>query len=299
MLDRSVAPGFEKITTVDFPKVKSVSTSKGIPIHYINAGVQPVCKIEILFHSGKRLETKPGMSFVTFKMIAEGTKRYSSAELADLIDNTGSYLEIDPGTEFSSLELHFLRDKAEKVIPVLFEMISNPLFPEAELQKQKKIIRQNIAIELERNDIIATRKFREIIFGKDNPHGYSINPEDIENIERTDLDQFFNGKIKRNPIEIFISGMVDDSLLELIEQQSSHADYDLKANSRAPIQVVPNIGKVHIDREEKNQTSIRIGKLAIPKTHPDYIKLLGTNEILGGYFGSRLMQNIREDKGRT
>ena len=298
MPDRTVAPTFKKLQRIQIPRVTSSRLQNGILLNYINAGTQPVCKIELIFLTGKVHEAKPGISYLTFKMLQEGTRSLSSFQIAEKIELTGSYLGIEPGIEHSTIELYFLKNKGSIVIPLLKELFFESTFPEEELKKVKQILSQNLKIELEKTSVVASRLFRKKLFGEMNPYGSFLEPDLISQITQEDLIDFYQTKITQVSLEIIASGLIDAEILELLEKNFGERRLN-KMGTDNSFEILTDPSREFIEKKSSSQTSIRIGKFCAKKQDVDFHKLFITNEILGGYFGSRLMQNIRENKGLT
>ena len=297
MLDRTKAPEFRKITTIDIQKAKTIQLSNGIPIHFIDGGTQPVIKLEFMVHSGKWFESMEGASFFTARMLTEGTAKLSANEISNTFDKFGAFIDVIPGFDYINLNLYCLGKYFDQLVPLLYEMFFNASFPDRELEILKNNTIQEIKVKDQKNSIVAIKKFRDLIFGSYHPYGKSLAEEDIAKIDRDILLNHYS-KIFRNNPEIILSGSIEDGYIKTIDQYFGREPYGLnyEANKIKPFQ---QPGDLLIQKEKSAQSSIRIGKLLFNKNHPDYLKMIVVNEVLGGYFGSRLMKNIREEKGYT
>ncbi len=297
MLDRTVAPPFKQIEGVDVIEAELRQLSNGLPAYYIDAGSQEVLKVEFVTNAGSLYEPKKGSSFFTAKMLSEGTPKHTSTQIAEAIDFYGAQIEINPGLDVTSLSLYVLKKHFKYVLPLIAECLLNSNFPEQELELQKSLKRDNLKLNLEKNQFLSSRKIREVIFGQGHAYGKSLGLEMIDDVYTQDLKSFYQGQFFNAPL-LILSGKVSDVELNLLE--SYFNQITLMTVSSQDIETkFPKASKLIIDRPQSLQSSIRIGKPSLPKNHPDYINLLIVNEILGGYFGSRLMKNIREEKGFT
>lgn len=297
MLDRTVAPPFRKIESIDIQKAHSDVLSNGTPIHIINAGKQDIVKLELVLQSGKWFEKQNGDSFFTTKMLTEGTRYRTAAEFSNYIDKYGAFLELNPGFDFVDIGIYILNKYFAYLIPVVQELLYDAIFPENELQILKNNTLQEIRIKNEKNNILAVRKFRELVFGEKHPYGIDLGEEDIKHIERNALVNYYD-QVFRNNLEIVLSGNVSTNHIKLTDQFLGKLVLS-ESQPNNPPEINTKKQKALIERPKSSQSSIRIGKLLFNKSHPDYLKMLVVNEILGGYFGSRLMKNIREEKGFT
>jgi zinc protease len=296
MLDRTQAPPFHIPKEVPVKQVNSTTGRGNTPIHFLQSKNHPVVRVELLFRTGKLYENKPGQLYFTFKLLREGTNKFSSSEISALLDKYGAHVEIETGNCFSSISVYSLEKHLEHIIPVLQEIIYAPSFPEKELEEQKRIYLQQLAINQKKNSYIASKEFKSLIFGNQHPLAHEITEQEIISLSREDLLSFYKNNLDR--FELIIAGGYTSSTFQKIEASLINSEF--KKNSRLSIvNANQNISELIIDKKESLQTSVRMGKLMLPKTNPDFHKLKITNHILGGYFGSRLMKNIREDKGYT
>ena len=187
----------------------------------------------------------------------------------------------------------------EELLPVVAELLTCPSFPEKELKNFVRQNQQRLRVDLAKNDVIAYRKITEYIFGSDHPYGYNSYPDSYKEINRTDLQEHFSRCYTAENCHIFISGQTDSNSIRLLEKHLAKAipngpkvEPILKGTTEAPF-------RIKLDHPNSVQTAIRIGGRLFSRRHPDYKELYLLNTLLGGYFGSRLMANVREEKGYT
>ena len=299
-LDRTIAPPSKKIEHVNIPKAEIILLDNQIAVYSIQAGEQPVSRLELIFDAGSRFEANTGESLFTSKMLAEGTKHRSGTEISQYFDQFGAFLEINQSTERLIITVHGMTKHLPKLLSLLQEMISESVIPEKELLMQKNIASQTLKVNLEKTAYVAGQVFREQIYGATHPYGKSLNQSLIENIDRKSLRGFYEKQIQGKQFKIFIAGKFGENeiqalnqsfgqmVLKNIENEGSSTDFTtLKAEN------------ILVEKPENLQSSIRLGRKLFNRSHPDFLKFLVTNTTFGGYFGSRLMKNIREDKGFT
>lgn len=296
MLDRTIAPAFVKS-----PEVKLKEAEHGlinnIPFHYVTGGTQEVIKIELVFKGGKWFESKNGAAYFTVNNLREGTENYTSKEISTILDHYGAYMALSSGLDYSSVGLYCLNKYLPEVLPVLSEIIYKPSFPEDQLELLKEIELQQLKIDLRKTKFNAQRLFRDSLFTQKIPYGQHIDRDDIRSITREDVVNHYNNNY--SDFEILASGNFDPAEIQdfLGEHFTKGNKLDLSDNSRISYSYGPQI--LTEDVEGSLQSSLRIGFPFVTKEHEDYIPFKILNHLLGGYFGSRLMKNIREDKGFT
>lgn len=297
MIDRTKAPQFIRPEYFPLQKVESVVLEGGIPFHYLDSGKQNIVRLEIIFKAGKWHEEKNGASMLAGKLLTEGgTGKYDSFAIGKIFEQNGAFFEVSPGLDFITFSVYCLSKNIHKLIDVVEEIILRPAFADKETEIQKSIQIQNLKVNKEKNSFLATRHFRKKLFGNDHPYGKITDVADIESISKDDLLEFFNNNIKNN-FEVILSGHFSAGEVSLLK--SFFAGIKKEAHDDHIHPRPGNNQNYNLERSESLQSSIRIGKPVIDKHDSDYALLLIFNEILGGYFGSRLMQNLREDKGFT
>jgi len=296
MLDRKTPPSFKKSSAFTLIQPEKETLSNGIRISYVNGGSQEVTKIEFIFNAGKWYESHSGVSYFTARLLQKGIKTKSGFQISSELDQYGVHLEVSPGYDFTSLSLYGLSKNIGRLLKLSSEIITQPIFPEIELQQAKDIYIQGLKINLEKTSYLASRLLRQNLFGKDHPYGRDVNVADIELINRTNLVNFHHDHFKN--LEVICSGKITNEVKK--ELQSTLTSFEVFADSKKVIpKLNPGPSVEFVKKENTVQSSIRFGKRSISRTHSDYPALLMLNHILGGYFGSRLMKNIREEKGLT
>lgn len=299
MLDRTQSPLINNIDNLKLPRPTVYHLDNGIPLYAINLGTQDVLKMEIIFAAGRPYEEKQLVARATASLLKEGTQHYSSSLIAERIDYYGCTLNIPFNLDYSSIILYSLNKYFEKVLPIISEMLAVPRFAPKELSAFIERRQQQLQVDLTKNDVVAYRKITEYIFGTDHPYGYNSFPETYQALERTDLIKHFEKCYTTGNCQIILSGKVSEKEISTINQFLGNTiKVGPKKQIKLPAAPQP-VQKVKIQHPETLQTAIRIGRRLFTRDHPDYQGLYVLNAILGGYFGSRLMANIRENKGYT
>lgn len=296
VLDRKSAPGFVKSTSFNLIAPEIIRLPNGIDLFFIHGGSQDVIKIELLFDAGKWYDTKWGASYFTSNQLSKGTKHKSSFDIASIFDRYGAHFEAHPGLDTVSLSLYALTKHLSPVVAQLQEILLEPTFPEKELEQSKQIYLQNLKVNLEKTSFLASRYFRKSLFGDSHPYGNDLEEKDVLSLEQIDLKKHFSSCFQN--FTVFVSGKFDATIQQEIEKifsqwkvkKSPHKE--ISRTSEKPLHQ-------HIEKEGSVQSSIRMGVRSLLRTHPDYAKAIFVSHVLGGYFGSRLMKNIREEKGLT
>ncbi len=298
-LDRSKAPDFQVPQDITLQNPIKRTLPNGVHLYFIPTPEIDAIRLEISSDTQKSWESenKKLTSFFTLNMIMEGTKSRSASELDDFFDFYASEVEVHSGFENNSIALVTTKKHFSKVLPVFRSLLTEAIFPEKELAKRKSQKALSISIQREKTSVRGSQLFRQQLFGKDHAYGQIADEKDVESITREDLLKYYQESLLINP-EIFLTGNIDSNELLLIESvlgnleiSNFNADFSFFENRKTE--------RLYEERPDALQSSIRIGCHLIAKDHPDYHALTVYNTILGGYFGSRLIKNIREDKGHT
>lgn len=298
-VDRSVAPVFQIPDHIDFPKPQQRTLKNGVHLYFIPTPEIGAVKLELMADSPALLgkEEKKLLAYFTLHMLTEGTKSKSSAVLDDFFDTYATEVEVTSTFEHQGLSLLTTKKHFHTVLPVFRELLTEAVFPEKELAKRKSQKALSLSIMQEKTGNRASQLFRQQLFGENHTYGQIADEQDVAAIEREDLIGFYEQQLWTN-VEVFLSGDLNKEELDFIDHVLG--DLPVKAVQQKPSHFI-NAAHPRIieDRNNALQSSIRIGCHLLPKSHPEYFGFWVFNVFLGGYFGSRMIKNIREDKGHT
>lgn len=300
-LNRKLAPEFKTIDNIEIEHTKLSHLNNGIPVYTISSGSQELSKIEFLFKAGMYFQNQPLVASATNNLLETGSKNFTANELSDNIDFLGSFFECSVEQDFSSLVLFSLNKYLDKSLHYVEEIIKHPTFPKDEFDIYLSNKKQKHIVNSQKVNVIARRKFTELIFGENHPYGRDVKDESFDNLTIPEIKEFYNNHYQSKNCTIIASGKLPENLIETLNQSFGNenwgADTTVLVNN-FELQTTKQ-HKHFIEKADAIQSAIRIGRTLFNKTHPDYFKFQVLNTILGGYFGSRLMANIREDKGYT
>ncbi|MDP1800422.1 MAG: pitrilysin family protein, partial [Bacteroidota bacterium] len=234
-------------------------------------------------------------------LIESGTKSYTANQISDGIDFFGSFLELEVGQDFAIVTLYSLNKYLDESLKFIEEVIKSPIFPADEFKIHLANKKQKHLINSQKVDILARRKFTELLFGKEHPYGVQVKENDFERITLEDIKTFFNDHYHSGNCAIIASGHLPGDIINTLNTFFGNNNWGntTKINTKTVAIETTKQQKHFIERPDAIQSAVKVGRLLFNKTDPDYFKFQVLNTILGGYFGSRLMANIREDKGYT
>ena len=298
MLDRTLQPAFKAIDVVSFVEAKKLVLKNNIPLFVVDAGDQELVRIEFIFANSGWQAQKPLLPSITNAMLSEGTQSRSASEIANSLDYFGAYFEAEYAYDQSALNLYSLTKYLPETLPVIKDMLLNASFPQKELDILIRNQKQQLKISLEKNATVSRREFNHALFG-DSLYGYRVLSEDFDTFNREDLKAQYQKIYHPANCTIILSGKIAPETLLLIEDLFGNWQSERQLASFKVALGSTDQKLIYIEKPDALQSAIRIGIPSFNRTHPDFIAFQVLNTVLGGYFGSRLMANIREDKGYT
>jgi len=298
MTNRTIAPSLHIPEKINIKEPQRFELKSGVPIVVVNEGTQQVFKLEMIFDAGNCNSTNSIISIACNDLMDEGTQSHTGNEIAEIFDSYGAYLQTECNNDYASLSLSCITKFIGDTLPIFLEVISQPLFPETEVNLFKQQGRQRLAVNLEKVDFIARKQFLTNLYGPESYMGKFPSTSDYDEISTKVLTHFYDSNYKNGLVAIIISGNFNDSDLKFVLKELENVAFGkvkLQDNSNK----ILSPSKILINKEDALQSAIRIGRRLFNRSHPDYFKFTILNTLLGGYFGSRLMSNIREDKGYT
>ena len=302
MPDRKIAPPIKDAVefNITLKPCTQFSLSNGAPVYYLNDGAEEVAMIEFVFKAGNSYENKNGVAATTNHLIKNGTSKKNAFEITEQFEYYGAYLSLTCFNETATITLHCLSKHLEELLPVIREIITDAIFPQNELEIFQQNSIQKLSVNLLKCDFVANRLIDQYLYGAQNPYGRVSNKEDIEALTREDLTTFFKQFYATANCSIFSAGKLPIDFESLLEKYFG----DLSLSENLPTVMHKrelSSQKKHrvINDENGVQAAIRIARPFPNRHHPDFKKVMILNTLFGGYFGSRLMSNIREEKGYT
>jgi len=228
-----------------------------------------------------------------------GTATSTGAEVMAGLDQYGGFVELSSRVERFHIILYGIPRFIEKYLSIIKDILENAIFPEEEIELQKKLALQGLKLNLDKSTFLAGRAFKKLIFGEENPYGKTLDQKDLEAVNRKDLLDFYQDNVQGRAFKIFLSGNVGAREELAVKNTFGQVNYISNAALNLTYPLAFPQRQELVELKDKMQSTIRLGKPMFDRKHPDFFKMLVTNTAFGGYFGSRLMKNIREDKGYT
>jgi zinc protease len=282
-----------------FPETARLSN--GVPVYLLGKGAVDLLRIEFVFNAGQHLEKVHMAASVTNAMLTEGTVKHDAVTINDLIDSTGAMLNHTAEKETASLVMITLSRKLEELTALAEEVLFHPSFPETEFRMliDKRV--QSFLTSRQKTSVIGREEFYRALCGNDNPYGRISNLDDYRVLTTSATAEFHSLYYKPDNMYITVAGRDPEQALPVLEKYFSGYGTGTWHEPEIPRFVFETArpGRIFSEVNNSVQSTVRLGWKGITRDHPDYQGLQVASMILGGYFGSRLMRNIREEKGYT
>ncbi len=300
-IDRTQAPKIKDAIELDLklkPYEKHV-LKNGAEVYVIDAGAEDVLQVEWVFYAGNWFENKNLVAASANFLLKNGTSKKNAFQINEHFEYYGSYLNRNCYNETATISLHCLSKHLEVLLPVVKEMLMDSVFPEEEISIYKQNMKQRLNVNLKKSDFVAGRLIDAYLYGEQHPYGRYTQFEDFDTITREDIQNFYRQYYQSGKFVVFVGGKVPANLFSLLDHYFGDLAYQ-------PVTI--NDIVAHPASEKKYrvvndpqgvQGSVRMGISFPNRHHPDFVKAQVLNNLFGGFFGSRLMSNIREEKGYT
>ena len=303
-IDRKIAPPI--IDAVNFhlelKPYEKFTLDNGVQVYAVNAGAEEVMMTELVFFSGNSFEEKNLIAAAANFLLRNGTSKKKAFEINEHFEYYGSFLNRSCYNETATVTLHCLNKHIAELLPVVEELITDSVFPEEELAIFKQNQKQRLSVSLKKSEFVAGRLIDSYLYGEKHPYGKYSSHAEYDALTRQELLSFYDKYYRTGSCAIFTAGKLPKGLFDLLNKH--FGKLPLGNDFQKPVHKISSANKpgekFRITNDVNGvQGSIRIARDFPNRHHPDFQKVMVLNNIFGGYFGSRLMSNIREDKGYT
>jgi zinc protease len=295
MLNRTISPEVKQIDKIDFVKPQIFDISKDVKLFFMKEVPNETARLDLYFDAGT-VNGDAGIASFVNGMLLSGTDEKTSTQINNEIDELGGFFESGVSNENAVITMYSLRENVLPILKVMTNAIQNLVFHQHEVEELVNDRRQKFKTSMEKVSFLAQRAFQQRLFSE-SIYGRVTNESDFDTISTDSLKQFFKKNYLNGLTKVVVVGDLTqdeiDEIIDLIGSWASNSTTEFEKN-------IKNLkGYAHLVKDGAVQTAIRVGRMLFNKTHEDYNDFLILNTIFGDYFGSRLMSNIREDKGYT
>lgn len=299
-LIRNSQPEIKKLGALAIEAPERYNLSNGISVHQFNSGTQDLVMIELAFEAGNWYQQHPFDAMGTNLMLREGTTERTSAQISETLDFYGAHLETTAEKDHAFVSLFTMNKHLNAVLPVLEDIIKNAVYPDDEcsviITKQKQLLNVN----MQKVNYLARTRFNSLLYGNRHPYGRFLLPEDLDDTTVGHFRDFHGKRYHAGNCSIITAGKIPQQLPAMLQDAFGGDDWLRPRSEKPDYAAEPALQKeVILPKKDALQSAVRMGKVLFNRDHEDFIGMNFLNTLLGGYFGSRLMSNLREDKGYT
>jgi predicted Zn-dependent peptidase len=266
-----------------------------VPFYFMKEIPNATSRIELYFNAGT-INGKIGLASAVSGLLLSGTNVKNSTQIHTELDNLGAYTDISIGHESVIVTLYGLNEKLSEITSLFLDSILNADFKQKEIDELIADRKQKLKINFEKVSFLAQREFTKNLFFESN-YGRVIEEKDYDAISREEICDFHKNQYLNGLNKVVLVGEFSES--EVVKIQDMLAPLCAITLPSFTDSLTNNSGRFSVSKEGALQSSIRIGRILFTRKHADYIPFAILNTVLGDYFGSRLMSNLREDKGYT
>ena len=283
---------------VEVPAAAETLLGNGIRLYTLASEDFEVLRISFVFRAGSAVQRTPFSASATANLLAEGSPEMTAAEIAERLDYYGSWYDVNVDRDYVYISFCSLSKYFRQTLAVAEQILLHPLFPEEEVASYREKRKQRLRIERMKVETEAREAFARALFGPEHPYGITWPETAYDDLTRDDLLDFYARHYTARNCFVVCSGAADAAVVDAVTEVAGQlpAGADRAAEPFPPAVTTPHAAVPHAGAV---QSSIRIGRLLFGRNHPDYVGMQVVAMLLGGYFGSRLMQNLREANGFT
>ena len=259
-MNRNIEPSITEISRPSLWGHQQITLPNGIEIVYLHDPNQEVFKMDVVLSAGIYNQSRPVIASSMINMLNEGTRQHTSAEIAELFDYHGAYVDFNCGMHKAELSLISLNKYAPQTIRMLAEMTLESTFPQKELETYIRNRKQQHLVNIEKTSYLARMEFIYRMYGKEHPYANYFTLENFDQVTPELLHDFYRERVQASQCRIMLCGNVSDTVLQEVSQAfSPMSSTPLPPDKTYSIQP-SGPGKYHISKPDAVQTSIRIGK---------------------------------------
>jgi zinc protease len=302
-LDRAAIPTARKTPELHVPSWSKLSLANGARLIVSERHGLPLVYVSVnLIGGAAQFEPadKPGLATFVSTMMLEGTKTRTGDELSEAMQNLGSNVSVFIQPETGSMGVFVMKDKLEPMLAILEDVLVNPSFPDAALERLRGRTLINLQQAKDRTSSVAGVVFPKVLYTTEQPYGRAMTETSAKSITRADLVKFHDEYFKPGRAEITVVGDIAPAEAKRVLDKvfAPWTAGGSKPSFDYPTPPAPKSTTIYlVDKPGAAQSTFAIGEVGPPRSTPDYYALRVLNSFFGEQFQSRLNANIREQKG--
>lgn len=285
-------------SAVEVAQAEKTLLKNGVTLYALPSDDFEVLRVSLVFRAGSARQQTPFSAAAAANLLAEGTRDMTAHEVAGQLDYYGSWFEVNIDRDYTYINFATLSKFAPQTLRIAEQIILHPLFCEEELRTYCAKRKQRLAIDRTKVDFEAREAFARALFGPQHPYGTSSPTEAYDHLTREEVAAFYNRFYTAENCFVVCSGRIGErerAAVEALAEQLPHGRPGLRRAFPPP----QTVRQAWVEHPGAVQSSLRVGRMLFDRNHPDFVGMQVVATALGGYFGSRLMQNLREEHGYT
>lgn len=296
MINRTIPPALKAIDHIEFIAPKKHEISPFANLYHTKEVPDDTCRFDLYFDAGKCRGLKGIPNFVN-GLLLSGTSEKTSVQIQEEINGKGGFFESGVSMENSVISIYCLRENFSFIFDTIVDAIKNVAFIEKEVKEFLHDAKQKLKINFGKMSYLAQVEFQRTLFASDEYYSNSLVLNDFDTITRDQLIQFHESHYLKGLSKVVVVGNIEEDVISKVIDECK--EITLQTSPTFENTIENKKGEFYLEKDDAIQSAIRLGRILFNKKHPDYLDFLVLNTIIGDYFGSRLMANIREDKGYT
>ncbi len=284
---------------IDVQLAEKSVLANGIALYTLPSADFEVLRISFVFRAGSAVQAVPFSASAAANLLAEGSDRLSAQQIAEQLDYYGSWYDVNIDRDYAYISFATLSKFFDRTLDVAAEILLRPAFPEEELRTYAAKRRQRLAIDRTKVDVQAREAFAQALFGPRHPYGISSDERLYDSLTRADVADFYRRFYTAENCFVVCSGRIGEHERQAIGALAEQLPHGPSGGGGAAFPAPETVHEAFVEHPGAVQSALRLGRLLFPRQHPDFVGMQVVATALGGYFGSRLMQNLRERNGYT
>lgn len=296
MLNRTLAPKLKEINKINFvyPEVKKLNNET--ELIWMKDVLDETVRVELHFNAGT-IHSINKVASITNGLLLSGTEKKNSIQINEEINELGVFTDFESNQESAIVAFYCLKENVIQAVQLICNAIQNCNFPQEEIDDAIRERKQQFLISSEKVSFLARKEFQKKMYSNSERYSRQLEINEYDNITRDQIISFHSNHYLNGLTRIVVVGNIDENqITQIINNTSTWCNTTEKNYEN---KFINEKGHFHIEKKEAVQTAIRIGMPLFNKSNSEFIDFQILQTILGDYFGSRLMSNIREDKGYT
>lgn len=295
MIKRKNAPRLKAIENINFISPVKIQLGEHTPFFWMKEVPNETARLDFIFHAGTTRGSNLISSLVA-GLLFSGTDKKTATDIHNELDDLGAFFDVGLGHESVLVSFYALKKNILAVFRIFEDALEHVNFSQNEIDELITDRKQKLKINCEKVGFLAQREFQKNLFHGTN-YARQSELEDYETVRREEIIEYFSKNYKNGLRKVVLVGDLEEVQVTEIAEKSKK--WCLPEKPLFENNFKNNKGVFQLEKKDAVQSAVRIGKTLFNKNHADFLGFSILNTILGDYFGSRLMKNIREDKGYT